>query len=292
MAIRLLRRAVTPPSQTSGSDEKEERATRNPLASARVGQRHFLGALAAVGLAAGATVLVPAPKAEAAGLQSGSGYDYDTSPIVVGGSATPPSGVTLDVIGLISANGSATITNAPPTVEQNVGWKIGLFGTSFALGIAGYTLAVQSGNWLSLFASGTPPANNATSTNPDTSARVTLGTAGSLVVGPWVPSGVANLPGYVFTTGNTAGYGYARRNLGGIPGTWQAGDQWIWYAPDATHTSLWTLPNTQVVSVTAGGSLGVGTTTPAQRLDVAGAVAVNGTTAIDTTARAIAAYYS
>jgi hypothetical protein len=81
----------------------------------------------------------------------------------------------LDVNGVIAADGSSTITSNPPTVGSNVGWKLGLYSNIYALGIANGTIAARlaSNNWFSIFG-GTNPANNATSSVPDTNAVVSL----------------------------------------------------------------------------------------------------------------------
>ncbi len=81
----------------------------------------------------------------------------------------------LEVNGMISANGSATITSAPPAVPTNVGWKIGLYGSFYSVGVAAYTTAIKT-PWVSLFYhTGSNPANDGTATTPDTNATVSLG---------------------------------------------------------------------------------------------------------------------
>lgn len=64
-----------------------------------------------------------------------------------------------------------TITSAPPTAGRSVGWKASLFGATYALGIATYTLAAKVGasGWLSLF-NNVNPANDATATAMDSNA--------------------------------------------------------------------------------------------------------------------------
>ena len=78
----------------------------------------------------------------------------------------------LDVVGFIEANGSDTVTSNPPTVDQNTGWKVGLWGNNYALGVAGYTMALKTGNWISLFTGN--PAGNGTASAFDTNAFAAL----------------------------------------------------------------------------------------------------------------------
>jgi hypothetical protein len=92
------------------------------------------------------------------------------------GTASPATA--LDVYGVIAADGSSVITSNPPTVGTNNGWKIGLSGTSAAIGIAAWTVAVKGSNWLSYFGSGNP-ANNGTGSTPDTNAVVSFSASGN-----------------------------------------------------------------------------------------------------------------
>jgi hypothetical protein len=82
------------------------------------------------------------------------------------------------VAGMADFAGSATITSAPPLGSENAGWKATLWGQNTALGVAFDTLVILVSNWASIF--GSLPANNATSTTPDTNAEVSLGTDGSV----------------------------------------------------------------------------------------------------------------
>ncbi len=79
----------------------------------------------------------------------------------------------LDVNGMIAADGTAAITSNPPTVgTAGSGWKIGLWSNGTALGVANYTLVAKTAQWLSIFNGN--PANNGTSTTPDTNAAVSF----------------------------------------------------------------------------------------------------------------------
>jgi hypothetical protein len=96
------------------------------------------------------------------------------------GTTSPTANALLDVNGIISASGSALITSTPPSVSTNVGWKLGLYGNQYAIGIANFTLAAATPAWLSVFNPGIPPANNASSGLPDANAKVTLGADGTV----------------------------------------------------------------------------------------------------------------
>lgn len=84
----------------------------------------------------------------------------------------------------IDCQASTAITSAPPTFSENVGWKIGLFGADYWLGIASYTLAVMVyGNW-SVFSWAVPPASNGSATAPDSNAVFTVQDSGNVVLKP------------------------------------------------------------------------------------------------------------
>lgn len=93
--------------------------------------------------------------------------------------------------------------------------------------------------------------------------------ASSLTVGP------LSFPewqeGSVFATGATAQFNFARRNLTAVPASPAAGDQYAWHN-DTGVAQLWTPVNGQLVSVTSDGKVGIGTTTPSQKLDVQGSI--------------------
>jgi hypothetical protein len=78
-------------------------------------------------------------------------------------------------------NGSSSITIAPTVPAASLtGWKWCLFSTSFCTGVAANTEAhlLAAGSWFSVFL--TSPASNATSSVPDTNAKVSLGVDGSV----------------------------------------------------------------------------------------------------------------
>jgi hypothetical protein len=77
--------------------------------------------------------------------------------------------------GYIAAQGGYSITANPPTIPTNrLGWKIGLWGSGYWLGIANWTFAVRTDAWLSIF-KGVNPANDASGSVPDSNAGISLG---------------------------------------------------------------------------------------------------------------------
>ncbi len=74
--------------------------------------------------------------------------------------------------GGIFAEGNSTITANPPGINTNtLGWKIGLWGNAYWMGIAGWTTAIKTGAWVSFY-EGFNPANNANATNIDANADI------------------------------------------------------------------------------------------------------------------------
>jgi len=67
--------------------------------------------------------------------------------------------------------GSSTITSAPPSTSSSGGWKATMYGASYALGIATYTMAFRTAasGWLALF-NNANPADDAGTTTPDSNA--------------------------------------------------------------------------------------------------------------------------
>jgi hypothetical protein len=78
----------------------------------------------------------------------------------------------LDVNGFIAADGSSAITSAPPTVGTNGGWKIGLYGAQYDIGVASNSMILKANPWISSIDG--IPSNNATSTIPDTGATISF----------------------------------------------------------------------------------------------------------------------
>lgn len=74
------------------------------------------------------------------------------------------------------------ITSAPNAAASNTGWKHCFYSNLYAVGIASLTEAhlISAGatGWLSVFSA--PPANAATTTTPDTNAKASLGTDGTV----------------------------------------------------------------------------------------------------------------
>lgn len=82
----------------------------------------------------------------------------------------------------MSGTGAYAITSDPPAFGgTGVGWKLGLWQNIYALGVANNTIAAKTGKWFSVFSS--TPANDATSSAPDSAAGVSLGGDGTLIAG-------------------------------------------------------------------------------------------------------------
>jgi hypothetical protein len=132
-------------------------------------------------------------------------WDTVTSGIRLGsdghvGIGTPTPSVHLDVNGVIAANGSYPIANnLPPStlLTTNLGWKIGLYGQAFAIGVADATMALLVGSkgFVSVFDGNNLPNNDATpppSPSPDSHAAVSLGSNGNGYFSGSVGIGIGN----------------------------------------------------------------------------------------------------
>lgn len=128
---------------------------------------------------------------------------------------------------------------------------------------------------------------------PATAVHV-AGSTPALTVGPYA---VSNRPGDIQATGAWAALWFAKRSLGSWPVSPVAGDAFGWYCPDGT-ARLWTPYTGDVLAVTAGGNVGIGTSAPTAKLHVngdlraTGPIRINGTTAIDAQGVAVQAYYA
>lgn len=79
--------------------------------------------------------------------------------------------------GTVDFAGSSSITVAPPSGSTNIGWKASVY-SGFAFGVATNTFCLETVDFFSVFCSSaaTPyPANNATSSFPDTSSAFSIG---------------------------------------------------------------------------------------------------------------------
>ncbi len=107
-------------------------------------------------------------------VDEGKGVTTDGNLIVHGnlGINTEPTNA-LTVNGFVGANANVhPITALPPTVDYDVGWKIGLYSNTYAIGIASWTLAIMTNTWVDWFYS--PPLNNADGTTPDSNAEAAM----------------------------------------------------------------------------------------------------------------------
>jgi hypothetical protein len=208
----------------------------------------------------------------------------------------------LDINGIIAADGSSSITSAPPTVGTNVGWKIGLYGNNFALGVSNYTMAAKTAGWFSIIGASTNFAGNGTATTPDTSAVVSLGTngnglfSGSVGIGSTSPivsldlsqkTDALALP--IGTNGNrpsTLANGEIRYNSS-IPGleayvngSWSniltstVGTSSVTGTGAANYVTRWSSTNnlTTGAMVDTGTQVAINSSVPAAALDVTGAI--------------------
>lgn len=83
--------------------------------------------------------------------------------------------------GMVSIGTGCAITSAPTSAHaNNLGWKLNFYSTDYAMGIANYSWVVKTGGWFSHFV-GSNPANNASTTWPDSNASVTLGSNGNII---------------------------------------------------------------------------------------------------------------
>ena len=100
--------------------------------------------------------------------------------------------------------------------------------------------------------------------------NISLADFGSLSVGSLIPANSPlQTPGTFITAGAANAVYFMRRNLGVIPVPLALGDAYAWYAPDATHASIWASGLGDIMSVTSNRRVGIGTTTPRQPLEVA-----------------------
>jgi len=71
--------------------------------------------------------------------------------------------------------------------------------------------------------------------------------------------------GIIETTGSVAAFSFVRRNLTSWPAQPAAGDRFVWYSPNGT-ARLWTEGNQDLLTITARGNVGIGTTNPIGKL--------------------------
>jgi hypothetical protein len=215
---------------------------------------------------------------------SGSEKMRITSAGSVGIGTTSPA-TAFDVNGVIAADGSSTITSAPPTVGTNVGWKLGFYGSAYAMGVSSYTMDLLSPYWVSLFNQSSGPANNASSTTPDTHATISFNTAsgnglfsGSVGIGTTAPNalldvygGSATYRGDVNVAGLFRSGGISTNDAPVVLGSINGNTPYIAAGQlgngSNTPLAFKTSQTTRMVIDTSG-NVGIGSTSPAVSLDI------------------------
>jgi len=98
----------------------------------------------------------------------------------------------------------------------------------------------------------------------DATINGNLFVTGYVTVGPF-----AATPGQggIDVTGPVAEFGFVKRTLTSFPTTPAAGDRFVWYNPDGT-ARLFTGLNGDLLTVTASGNVGIGTTNPEAKLHI------------------------
>jgi hypothetical protein len=86
----------------------------------------------------------------------------------------------------------------------------------------------------------------------------------NVAVGPFA---IATRQGQIEVTGPVAEFGFARRDLTSWPAQPAAGNRFVWYNPDGT-ARLYTDVNGDLLTVTAPGNVGIGTTNPEAKLHI------------------------
>lgn len=87
---------------------------------------------------------------------------------------------------------------------------------------------------------------------------------GNVAVGPFA---VTTGQGQIEVTGPVAEFGFVRRDLTSWPAQPAAGNRFVWYNPDGT-ARLFTDLNGDLLTVTAPGNVGIGTTNPEAKLHI------------------------
>ena len=104
-----------------------------------------------------------------------------------------------------------------------------------------------------------------------TSPGAPLHVANYVAVGPF---SATSGQGGIDVTGPVAELGFVRRTLTSWPSTRQAGDRFVWYNPNGT-ARLWTERNGDLLTVTSNGNVGMGTTSPVEKLTISGNLLIN-----------------
>jgi hypothetical protein len=98
----------------------------------------------------------------------------------------------------------------------------------------------------------------------DATINGNLFVTGYVTVGPFAAT---TGQGGIDVTGPLAEFGFVRRDLNSFPTTPAAGDRFVWYNPDGT-ARLFTGIKGDLLTVTATGNVGIGTTNPEAKLHI------------------------
>lgn len=97
----------------------------------------------------------------------------------------------VNINGFLAVGAGNAITSNPPAPYSNLGWKIGLYGAAYAIGVEGFTIAAKTGGWFSVFSGN--PNGDASGTVPDSAANVSLGTNGVVRATSFTAAGSAGV---------------------------------------------------------------------------------------------------
>ncbi len=197
------------------------------------------------------------------------------------GIGTTAPGAALDVRGATSLAGAFISTPVAKFYSTNAaavgtGAIIALGGASgnasdpynFAF-IKGAKESATASSYAGYLAFHTVAGSGTSEANSGDYERLRITSTGNVGIGTTTPQGLLDVYGLVWSSGSTAGYTFTQRdNLA-------TGNRFTWYNPDGT-ARLWSSTSGDLMTVTASGNVGIGTTSPDKILTVAGDTRVTG----------------